>query len=164
MVPMDPNRTLGTSSGIPVLTWSKEPPQCFQDVLLGDGHPWSQTEGPEALNLTELKLCGTDLGNFWNIYFNEVSLAGHVLSHGSRGSWGSAHSQSHHELVCRNVLSGKDKTGSTTTSHRERPVLQQQGSWNASPGLLVLYFSHSAIIFQLVHNFKTFFFFFLIDS
>lgn len=128
-------------------------------MLLGDGHPWSQTEGPEALNLTELKLCGTDLGNFWNIYFNEVSLAGHVVSHGSRGSWGSAHSQSHHELVCRNVLSGKHKTGSTTTSHRERPVLQQQGSWNASPGLLVLYFSHSAIIFSVGSQLQNFFFF-----
>lgn len=131
-------------------------------MLLGDSHPWSQTKGPEVLNLTELKLCSRELRNFWNFYFNGVSLGGHMLSYGSRARfwkssleqwtcwlswlvWGSAHSQSHHEVVC--LLSGKDGTGSTTTSHRNRSVVQQQGSWGASPGLLVPYLNHSTTIF-----------------
>lgn len=54
----------------------------------------------------------------------------------------------------------KDRAGITTTSHRNRLVLQQEGPWDVSPGLLVPYFNHSANIFffQLLHYLKTFVF------
>lgn len=64
MVHRDSAWTLGKSPGTSALTGSKEHLECFQDVLFGDSHPWSRTKGPELLNLTELKLCSRNLGNF----------------------------------------------------------------------------------------------------
>lgn len=138
-------------------------------MLFGDSHPWSRTKGPELLNLTELKLCSRNLGNFWNLYSNGVSLGGHGSRAGfwesspvrwtcwlSQLVWGSAHSQSSHEAVCRGALSAKDRTDSTTTSPRNRPVLRQQRSWDASPGLLVPYFSHSATTFSIGSQLQNF--------
>lgn len=118
-------------------------------------HPLSQTKGPGSLDLIELKLCSREIVNFWNLYFNGISLGDPVLSSGTKAGfwkssleqwtcclsqlvWGPAHSQSCHEAVCKSVVPEKDRTGSITTSHRNRLVLQQQGPWDASPGLLVI--------------------------
>lgn len=53
---------------------------------------WCQgTKSPGALDLTELKLCSRELGNYWSLYFNGASLDGCVPYPGSRdGFWNSS--------------------------------------------------------------------------
>lgn len=104
-------------------------------------HPWSQSKGLAALDLIELKLCSREIGNFWNLYFNGISLGDPVLSCGTKPGlwessleqwicclsqlvWGPADSQWCHEAVSKSVVPERVRTW----EHNHQPQKQTRSS------------------------------------